>query len=227
MNLAKLKRGADNFEIVIDPNKAMQFKKGIGEIQDVLVYPKVFSDAKKGMKAPENRMKAIFGTTDINEVAKKIIKEGTVQATAEYRTAQTQQKKQRIIDLIHRNGVDPRTNAPHPLTRIEAAMAQAKIKIDENKPAEEQVQEILKKIVPIIPIKFVKKEIQLTIPAQCAGRSHQTIKQMGRIIKETWNKDGSWTGVVEIPGGMEQELYDKLNNITHGTLQAEVIQTKG
>lgn len=226
MNLAKLKKGADNFEIVVDPNKAMQFKKGVGDIRDVLVYPKIFSDAKKGMTSPENRIKAVFGTTDVNEAAKKIIQEGTVQVTAEYRNAQAEQKKKRIIDIIHRNGIDPRTNAPHPLSRIEAAIAEAKIKIDENKPAEEQVQDILKKILPIIPIKFAKKEIQLTISAQYAGKSYQAIRQTGKIIKETWNNDGSWTGLIEIPGGMEQELYDKLNSITHGTLQAEVKQIK-
>jgi ribosome maturation protein SDO1 len=222
MNLAKWKKGADNFEIVVNPDKAMDFKKGIGEIRDVLVYPKIFSDAKKGMSAPENRLKTIFGTDDVNEVAKKIIREGDVQVTSEYRNAQVTQKRQRIVDIIHRNGVDPRTNAPHPLTRVEAALDEAKIKIDEYKTAEEQVQGILKKILPIIPIKFVKKEIQLTIPAQQAGKSYQTIKQLGKILKETWNNDGSWTGLVEIPGGMEEELYDKLNSITHGALQAEV-----
>ncbi|MBD3361537.1 ribosome assembly factor SBDS [Candidatus Woesearchaeota archaeon] len=226
MNLAKWKKGADNFEIVVDPDKAMQFKKGIGDIRDVLVYPKIFSDAKKGMSAPENRLKAVFGTEDTNEVAKKIIKEGEVQVTAEYRNAQVQQKKQRILNIIQKNGVDPRTNAPHPLTRIEAAIDEAKIKINEHKTAEEQVQEILKKILPIIPIKFVKKEIQLTIPAQYTGKSYQTVKQTGKILKESWNSDGSWTGLIEIPGGMEQELYDKLNNITHGTITAEVKEVK-
>ena len=222
MNLAKWKKGADNFEIVVNPDKAMNFKKGIGEIRDVLVYPKIFSDAKKGMSAPENRLKTIFGTDDVNEVAKKIIQQGDVQVTSEYRNAQVQQKKQRIINIIHCNGVDPRTNAPHPLTRVEAALDEAKIKIDEYKTAEEQVQGILKKILPIIPIKFVKKEIQLTISVEHTGKSYQTIRQLGKILKESWNNDGSWTGLIEIPGGMEQELYDKLNSITHGTLQAEV-----
>ena len=72
-NFAKLKRGSDVFEIVIDPDKAMAFRKGIGDIRDVMMFPKIFSDAKKGMTSPETRLKAVFGTTDTNEVAKKII----------------------------------------------------------------------------------------------------------------------------------------------------------
>lgn len=225
-NFAKLKKGSDVFEIVINPDKAMAFKKGIGDVRDVLMFPKIFSDARKGMTAPETRLKAVFGTTDPNEVAKKIILEGDVQVTAEYRNTLVQQKRQRIIDLLHMNGVDPRTNAPHPATRIDAALTEAKVKIDEHKPAEEQIQGILRQITPILPIKFVKKEIQLTIPAQYAGKTYTAIKQLSKILRETWNSDGSWTGLVEIPGGLEQELYDKLNSMTHGTLQAQVKETK-
>lgn len=225
-NFAKLKKGSDVFEIVINPDKAMAFRKGIGDIRDVLMFPKIFSDAKKGMTSPENRLKAVFGIIDPNEIAKKIILEGEVQVTADYRNAQVQQKRQRVIDLIHMNGVDPRTNAPHPITRIEAALTEAKIKIDDHKPAEEQIQGILRQIMPILPIKFVKKEIQLTIPAQYAGKTYTAIKQLSKILRESWNSDGSWTGLVEIPGGLEQELYDKLNNMTHGTLQAQVKETK-
>ena len=225
-NLAKYKKGSDNFEIVVDPDKAMAFKKGIGDIREVLMFPKIFSDAKKGMTAPENRVQAVFGTTDPNEVAKKIIQDGEVQVTAEYRNAIVQQRRQRVIDLIHRNGVDPRTNAPHPLTRIESALTEAKVKIDEYKPAEDQIQTILREIMPILPIKFVKKEIQLTIPAQYAGKTYSVVKQMFKVLRESWNSDGSWTGLVEIPGGLEQDLYDKLNGITHGTLQAQVKETK-
>lgn len=223
---AKFKKGSDVFEIVIDADKAMMFRKGIGDIRDVLMFPKIFSDAKKGMTAPENRVKAVFGTTDPNEVAKKIIIDGEIPVTADYRNAQIQQKRQRVIELLHMNGVDPRTNTPHPITRIDAALTEAKAKIDDHKPAEEQLQGILRQITPILPIKFVKKEIQLTVPAQYAGKTYAAIKQLSKILRESWNSDGSWTGLVEIPGGLEQDLYDKLNGLTHGTLQAQVKETK-
>ncbi len=223
---AKLKKGSDVFEIVIDADKAMAFRKGIGDIRDALMFPKIFTDAHKGLTAPENRIKAVFGTTDPNEVAKKIILEGEIPVTADYRNAQIHQKRQRVIELLHMNGVDPRTNAPHPVTRIDAALTEAKVKIDDHKPAEEQLQGILRQITPILPIKFVKKEIQLTIPAQYAGKTYTAVKQLSKILRESWNSDGSWTGLVEIPGGLEQDLYDKLNGMTHGTLQAQVKETK-
>ncbi|MBW2973633.1 ribosome assembly factor SBDS [Candidatus Woesearchaeota archaeon] len=223
INTAKLKKGSDIFEIVVDPDKAVAARQNPELTRDALMYPKIFSDAKKGMQASEDRMKHWFKTTDPIEVAKIILKEGNIQLTSEYRQKMLEQKKKQLINRIHKNGVDPRTKAPHPVTRIEAALDEAKIKIDEFKSVDAQLKEALKKLQPIIPIKFVVKEIEVTLPAEHASRAYAAVKMLGKILKESWNSDGSWTGVIEIPGGMEQECYDKLNKITHGGLQAKVI----
>lgn len=225
MNIAKWKKGSDNLEIVVDPNKAIEWRRTkLGDVRDVLVVPKVFSDAKKGMLASEQRLKALFGTADALEVAKRILTEGEVQLTADYKRQLIEQKRRQIIQLIHRQGTDPRTHAPHPIQRIENALEQAKVRIDEFKPAEQQVQDVLRQLRPILPIKFETKEIALTIPAQHAPKTFGILKQMGKIIREAWLSDGSWSGTIEIPGGLEQELYDKLNSLTHGELQAKVIK---
>lgn len=228
MNLARLKKGSEIFEIVINPDQAIALRKNPGmDVREALVYPKIFSDAKKGMLASEQRMKALFGTSEPLEVAKIIIRDGSIQLTQEYRRSLLEQKKRRIIDLIHKQGVDPRTNAPHPLQRIERALEEAKVRIDEFVPAENQVQAVLKQLRPIIPIKLVTKEIELRIPAQHAPKTYPAIKLFGTIKHEEWLGDGSWKGVVEIPGGLEQELYDKLNAMTHGSVEAKVVAVKG
>lgn len=226
MNLARLKKGTDVFEIVIDPEKAIAARHGKVDIREAVRVPKIFSDAKKGMLASEQRMQALFGTADPWEVAKKILVDGDIQVTAEYREQLREQKRRQIVDFIRRNGVDPRTHAPHPATRIEAAMVEAKVRVDEFKPADAQVQEILKELRPILPIKFEIKDIELTIPAQYASKAYSTVKMFGKILRESWQSDGSWKGTLEIPGGMEQELYDKLNAITHGQVVAKVLNVK-
>ncbi|MEM4263675.1 MAG: ribosome assembly factor SBDS [Candidatus Woesearchaeota archaeon] len=226
INIARWKKGSDVFEIVINPEKAIEARKDPTKTAEALVYPKVFSDAKKGMLASEQRMQAIFKTSDPIEVAKHIIQEGNVQLTAEYRQKMMDQKKKQIIEMIHKNGIDPKTGAPHPITRIETAMQEAKVKIDEFKSAEAQMQQIIKQLTPIIPIKIAVKEIEITIPAPHASKAYSTIKVMSKIIKENWNNDGSWTGRIEIPGGIEQEFYDKLNKIAHGQVQSKLILTR-
>lgn len=193
INLARYKKGADTFEVVVNPDKAVDCKRNPEkDIRDALVYPQVYSDAKKGLLAPEDSLQKTFGTTDHVEIAKKIICDGNIQVTSEYRQQQVEQKRKRIIDLIHRQGVDPRTNSPHPLTRIENALSEAKVRIDESDPAEAQVPSIIKALRPILPIRLVTKELRIKIPAQHAPRAFPTLKLFGKILNENWGADGSW-----------------------------------
>lgn len=228
LNLARLKKGSDVFEIVVNPDQAMYCKQHPeANIRDALVYPKVYSDAKKGLLASEEKMMAVLGTSDPLEAAKQIISKGEIQASAEYRQNLQEQKRKRIVDIIRRQGVDPRTNAPHPVVRIESAMEEAKVKIDEYRAPELQVQEILKSLRPIIPIKLVTKEVNVIIPAQYASKAYSLVKSFGKVLKDAWQNDGSWNGKVEIPGGLETEFYDKLNSLTHGSAQTTLVTTKG
>ncbi len=227
LNLAKLKKENQNFEVVIDSDAAVAFKEGKDiDIRDIVKSHEIFSDAQKGNVAPENIMKNIFNTTNTLEVAKIIIKEGEIQLTAEYRQQLREKKKKQIIEIIHKYGVDPRTHAPHPTLRIENAIEEAKVKIDEFKNVDEQVQDILSKLRPILPIKFEIKEIAVKIPGDYAGKSSPIVYKFGKVLREEWQRDGSWVCVVELPAGLEEELYDQLNNLTHGNVESKVLKTK-
>ena len=225
LNLAIYKKGGEHFEIAVEPELAMRFKKGEQiPIREIVHSDNIFSDVQKGSIASENRLKEIFNTTDGYQIAEIIIKEGEIQLTSEYRNKLREQKRKQVISLIQKYGVDPRTKAPHTLQRIEAAMEEAKVKIDEYKKAEDQIQDILSKLKPILPISFEKKKIKLNIPAEFAAKCYSTIKNISTILKEEWKNDGSWDATIEIPGGLETELYDKLNSITHGQMTAEVMK---
>jgi len=225
--IAKLKIHGVNFEVLVDCNNAIAFKGGKEpDIKDILATQTIFSDSKKGEQASETQLKQIFGTTDPNEVAKEIIKKGEIQLTAEYRNKLKETKRKQIIDMIHRNGVNPKTHLPHPPARIEAALEEAKIHVDEYKPVQKQVQEILKKIRTILPIKFEIKEIAIKIPGDYAGKSYSVINNFGKIIKQEWQSNGSFVAVIEIPGGLEQDFYDKINSITHGNVESKLIKTR-
>ena len=226
-NVARLRKDSEKFEIVINPEIAVQAKKNPEMTRDALVHPEIYSDAKKGNLASEQTLKKLFKTTDPVEIAKIILKNGDIQVTSEYRKSQIEQKKKKIIDYIHRNGIDPRTNAPHPATRIEAAIDEAKVKIDEYKPAEQQMQDVIKALRPILPIKFVVKEIDVLVPAIDAGKAYAQLRSFGKLLKDEWMNDGSWHAVIEIPGGMEEEFLDLLNKLTKGNAQAKIIATRG
>lgn len=219
-NTAWLRKGGQHFEVVIDPDAAILFKQeGKGEINEVVKSGHVFFDAKKGEIASEHVMQETFGTTDEFEVAARIIKEGEIQLTKEHRDHLREQKRRRIITLIQRNAIDPRTKIPHPLTRIELAFEEAKIKIDELRKADDQIQEIVRKLQPILPIKFEQKLMHIRIPAEHAAKLYQTVASFGSIKKQDWLNDGSWAAEIELPAGLAADLVDTLNSKTHGTVQ--------
>ena len=90
VNLARLKKGSEKFEVVINSDQAILFKQGKGPIKDALVNEQIFSDAKKGMVASEKLMQGYFKTTDVLKVAEVIIKQGQIQLTKEYRKMNTE-----------------------------------------------------------------------------------------------------------------------------------------
>src|SRR3989344_9698445 len=144
--IARYKTQGKNFEILVDCENAIAFKTGSNiNLNDVLTAEEIFEDVKKGMHASEIDMKKIFNTEDKKKICEQIIKKGDVQVTAEYQRKIREQKIKQVINLIHRNAIDPKTGAPHPPQRIENAINEAKVNIDNHKSAEEQMEDIVAK----------------------------------------------------------------------------------
>ncbi|MFH2021514.1 MAG: ribosome assembly factor SBDS [archaeon] len=226
LNLAKLKKAGEHFEVVIDPDKILDYKQKKIDLKELLLYEKVFADAKKGLEASDELIKNVFGTDDPLAIAKIIVTEGEIQFTQEYREQKRKEKLNKIIDVIARNAVDPRSGLPHPRVRIEAAMEEAKIKVDDQKDAEDQISEIVHKLKPILPIKFALKEIEVRIVPQYAAKAYSTVERFGKLLQSDWLTDGSWMCVVEIPAGIQNDLFDALNKLTHGSVESKILREK-
>ena len=223
--IGRLKTHGDKFEILVDCDQALLFKSGKQvDMTEVLAAQKIFSDAHRGIVASEHRMTEIFGTKDPIEIAKIILQKGEVQITAAHKGKEIEEKRKQILTYIHKNGVDPRTHLPIPPQRIELAFEEAKIHVDEHKEVLAQMQDILKKLQPILPIKFERKELSIRIPSQYAAKMYSTVKALSHIIREEWMNDGSWKALVQIPAGMQGELFDKLNSSTHGSVEIETVK---
>src|SRR3989338_81027 len=94
--IAKLKKGENHFEILVDCEKAMDFKKGKEILlDDVLATDNIFRDVKKGEHASD--LEKFFGTDDKRKIAEKIIREGEIQLTTEYKNKLREEKRRRII----------------------------------------------------------------------------------------------------------------------------------
>ncbi len=222
--IAKMKTHGQEFEILVDCDKAIAMREGKQiDIKDVLAAENVFKDAKKGDLAPETAMKQIFHTDNPLEVAKEIIQKGEIQLTSGYRNRLREEKRKAIIDIIHRRGVDPKSGLPHPPTRIENAFEEARVHIDEFEAVERQVENIVQKLRPLLPIKFETRQIAIRIPAVYAAKSYGAIKQ-SKILKEEWQNNGDLVVLVEIQAGMQEDFFNHLNALTKGEVETKIVK---
>ena len=222
--IARLSTHGSTFEVLVDPDLALDFKRGEEiDISKVLAAETIFKDAKKGDKASEEHMSEIFETGDPVEIAIKIIKKGEIQLTTQQRRQMLEDKKKQIINHIVRNGINPQSGSPHPPSRIEKAMEEARVQIDLTKTVEEQVTKILKELKPIIPIRFEEKSIAVKIPGTFAAKAFPIVKSYGDFKKEEWLDDGSWAFLIDIPAGMTEEFFNDLNALTKGEVETKIM----
>ncbi len=217
---ARIKQRGKHFEIIVDLDEALKFKKGqvsFFQAEDERVY----SDVKKGNVASANDLKEAFGTADTSEITKKIVKDGEVLLSQDYRDEEREKKIKQVVDFLSRNAINPQTGNPHTPDRIHKALEEAHVNI-KNTPIDSQIKEILEQISSIIPIKIETKRIKIKIPAIHTGKAYSIISQYKE--EENWLNDGSLEVVISIPAGMIMDFYDKLNSATHGSALTEEIK---
>jgi len=216
---ARIKIKNKHYEIHVDLDEALKVRQGTGNIGSALDSNDVYYDINKGTKVSNKDLEEAFGSTDLHQIATHIIQKGEVQKTQEFRDAQKEAKIKQIISSIVKNAID-QNGRPYTEDRISRAIQEAKVNID-NRPAEQQMPNILEKLKSIIPIKIETKKIRLTIPAQYTGQVYGLLKDYKE--SEEWLANGALSAVISIPAGMQLDFYDKLNNITHGTVQSQDI----
>jgi len=223
--IARWETQGSRFEVLVDPAAVQDLKDGKPvDLSDKLALEQVFKDAKKGDKISEEHLEKTFHTRNLAEIARQIVLKGEVQVTTEQRHRLQEAKRRQIVATIARNAMNPQTGAPHPPSRIEAAMQEAKVHVDPFRPVDAQVQEVLAKLRPLLPIRLDVVKVRVRVPGQHYPRVIGEIRGLGRLLEETWLSDGSWNGILEIPAGVQTELYEKLNARTKGAAETALVK---
>jgi len=223
--IARLTHEGERFEILVKPDAALTYRLGkTTSLSEALVSDTVFTDANKGTKPSEEKLRKAFGTVDMFQIARMILQKGILQLTTEQRKQLIEDKRKQIIAFISRHCVDPRTKLPHPPLRIERAMQQVHYSIDPFKEAEEQAKDIIKLLRTILPLKMERVQVTIRIPPQYASKAYGTVKGFGAIKNEEWRSDGSWYAMVEMPAGLYGPFLEKIGEVTRGSAEAKLVK---
>jgi len=221
----RLKKAGMKFEVLVDPDKALEFKKGKSlNVEEILAYPGIYHDVRRGDAIPEEELQKNFGTTDVFRVAKKIIAEGELQFTTEQRRRFVEEKRLEIADIISKRGINPQTNTVHPPQRILNAMDKAGVHVDPLIEAELQVNKIVESIKTLLPIKFQRIIVQIIIPTQFSGKIYSVLKRAVGKFNERWLNDGSLQVTLDIPAGVQEDVFKKIGDITKGNFKSSIIK---
>lgn len=225
--IARLKKGKETFEILVDCEKALAFREGkVNDLSDVLATREIYTDVRHLKRAQEQALLAAFQTGDVDVIAKEIIRKGDIQLTTEHREKLRAAKHKQIVEFIHKNTVDPKTGLPHPQQRIENALGELKIKVDEFKSAEIQVQEIIPRLRPLLALKLETRTLDIIVPPAFSGKTSAAVKRFGTMVKEEWQRDGSLKMIVDVPAGVQEELESELNKLSHAQITFTIISKR-
>ncbi|NHN48791.1 ribosome assembly factor SBDS [Halostella sp. JP-L12] len=224
---ARLESHGARFEVLVDPDAALEIKRDEfeGELEDVIAAEDVFENASRGDRPAENDLEDVFGTTDPLEIIPEVIKRGEIQITADQRREMQEKKHKQLVQRIARNAVNPQMDdAPHPPERIENALEEAGFTVDPMEPVENQVDEALDDLRPVIPIRFDEVTVAVNVPPDHAGSAQAQIRQYGDLEREEWQPDGSWIGVLTFPAGLQNDFYDTVNELTSGEAETQIVR---
>ncbi|MFC6614203.1 ribosome assembly factor SBDS [Halopenitus salinus] len=226
---ARLESHGERFEVLVDPDAALAIKRGEfeGDLEDVIAAEDVFENASRGDRPAETALEEVFGTTEPLEIIPEVIERGEIQITADQRREMQERKRKNLINTIARNAVNPQMDdSPHPPERIDRALEEAGFTVDPMEPVENQVDDALEALRPVIPIRFEEITVAVQLPPEHAGSGQAKIREFGDLEREEWQNDGSWVGVVTFPAGLQNDFYDLANEVSSGEAETQVIKDK-
>jgi len=221
--IARLQIKGKRFELWVDPILAYDFRYGKKiPISKLLAVNEIYFDAKKGERVPIQTLIEIFKTSDIILIAERIVKEGEIQITTEFRKGLIEEKKKEIAGIISMGALNPQTALPHPIERILNSINKTHFVPDPFKPAEDQVDDCVSILKQTLPLSFEHVKIKVSSPPKISAQIYSMLKEFGNVNAQ-WLSDGSLIAVVTVPPILKERLFRRVNSIAHGDATVEVI----
>ncbi|MHA2501368.1 MAG: ribosome assembly factor SBDS [Candidatus Kariarchaeaceae archaeon] len=217
------------FEMVVNPEPAFLFTQGEDvDIDDVVEGGYIiFENFSRGLKATDDDLAEVFGTSEDREVAKLMLKKGELQLTQEQRRAFVQEKRDEILDYLEKHAVNPNTKSPQPRQRIDNAMDAAGVIINKDEDTKAQVDRIIRQLTSTLPLSLESATVEFVVAPKDTGPLYGFLQGAGEPINENWGGDGTLTMIVRVPSGLVAGLLEEVSDQSKGRVRATVIDRSG
>ncbi|RHZ02467.1 hypothetical protein DYB31_013784, partial [Aphanomyces astaci] len=196
--IVRLKKGGCRFEVACYKNKVVNWRNKIEtQLDEVLQSHDVFVNVSKGKRATADDMRKVFGTDDVDEVAKLIIDLGELQVSDGERAAFNQSYVsvfhvlvepflphdrhtcslfQEIATIVAEKCVNPESNRPYPVHNLSFRRSY--------RFAKQQALEVISKLQDHMPITRAKMKVQVSVPAKDGKAMKKYLEQHNAAVLE-------------------------------------------
>jgi ribosome maturation protein SDO1 len=170
-------------EILCQPGTVVPYRQGKLSMSNVVITDDaIYKDVKKGNIASDKDIEKAFGESlSLKDALDIMLHKGDFQLTIKEREDLNEQRRLRLLDYFQHQYVNPETNTPHPITRLEATFKQIKAKVNYEMPFNKNCDEIHKAMLGVLPIK--PKEL-----ASGAVEHPKTQKPKNSNVKDSYDR---------------------------------------
>ena len=218
INVVRYKKNGRFFEVAVNPDLVFTYREDNCSLYEVLRSHRIFYKATEGREVYESSIEEAFQTTDKEKIADIILRKGDVQLSPKKRESLRRQKREKLLDILTRQAIDPRTNTPHPRNRLKKILSKH-VHIDEQKTPQSQVKNVVKQIQEHVPIRVETKTVTVKTTAEDAYKIRNLLDSYGDVQRENWTD--MFESTIKVPAGLYPAMVEKLNGATQGNIHIE------
>ncbi|KAF8060956.1 SBDS protein C-terminal domain-containing protein [Lyophyllum atratum] len=226
VSVVRLKKGGKRFEIACYKNKVQEWRTGVEtNLDDVLQISNVFMNVSKGEVAKAGDLQKAFGTAEVADVVKEILKKGEVQVGEKERDHDLTSLRREIATLVAEKCVEPATQRPYPVGMIEKAMTEAGFSVKQNKTAKSQVSECIKLLQSDsnLPIQRSRMRVRVSMPTADSKRLREKILEGAETVEDDETGQEEWEVIMLIDPGQFRVINEILQKECKGRGRIETM----
>lgn len=209
-------------ELLCKQNTVTPYREGKLGRDKVLIIDEIFKNSSKGDRAKGSELQEVFGTENMNDCINMMLEKGDYPLSTEERKKKVEEKRAEIKNYIFSNYTDEK-GLRFPMTRVEAALAEMKAKIDGDTPTDKQLKPILKKLPEIIRVKK-RQGVRgvFRIRHQYLGKCQSVIQMNSTVLSERYVAKGAIIEVSLLPQ-QQDYLLETIAKLTDGQFKFDIL----
>ena len=211
--IVRLQKGEVKIEVIGKPGMVTKFREGKCSLQDALVDDRFYSNAQRGTVSSDADIKQ-FGCTG-QELLELVLKTGKYGLTAAEKREMVEKKRLEVINYIHENFIDSTNGRPHPVVRIESALAEIKAQYDPEEDTVRVVRSLIPKLQTVIRLRESVIEGTVKVPNSKLGQVIGICYNLGTVTREEFGPEHAFIEMTVTPGKYDA-LVDQIGRMSQG-----------